>query len=172
MSDTYIIVIEVGADNDYEAWFPDLPGCVAAGAGLAELAENARDVLGMHLAGIAEDGVESPEASSFDAIVANPENLEDTLFLMPVLARRPPAKAVRVNVTFDEHLLAEIDRAAEAEGLTRAAFLAMAAEARLAGNVETAPRRNGKSSVRSKGKMARVTPAPHQKRSRDRHARG
>lgn len=134
MSDTYIVVIEVGADNDYEAWFPDLPGCIAAGTSLAALTESARDTLGMHLAGIAEDGVEPPEASSFDAIVANPENLADTLFLMPVLARRPPAKAVRVNVTFDGHLLAEIDRAAEAEGLTRAAFLARAAETRLGGN--------------------------------------
>jgi predicted RNase H-like HicB family nuclease len=130
MQNMYIAVVEQGADDDYEARFPDLAGCIVAADSLATLAEEARDVLGLYLAGIAEDGCKAPAASGFDAIVANPENLDDTLMLLPVTARRPATKAVRVNVTFDAHLLEEIDRGAEAEGLTRAAFLAKAGVAR------------------------------------------
>lgn len=35
-----------------------------------------------------------------------------------------PAKAVRINVTIEEGLLARIDRAAKRKGLTRSALLA------------------------------------------------
>ena len=42
-----------------------------------------------------------------------------------------PARAVRVNISIDEHLLDAIDRAAEAAGLSRSAFLAAAARQRL-----------------------------------------
>jgi hypothetical protein len=51
-----------------------------------------------------------------------------------VLAMVPfdlPARAVRVNVSLDEHLLAAIDRAAAAEGRTRSGFLADAARRKI-----------------------------------------
>jgi hypothetical protein len=44
-----------------------------------------------------------------------------------------PAKAVRLNISMDENLLLAVDRAAEAVGQTRSAFLAEAARQRLRG---------------------------------------
>jgi metal-responsive CopG/Arc/MetJ family transcriptional regulator len=43
------------------------------------------------------------------------------------------ALAARVNITLPERLLAQIDRAAAAEKMTRSGFLATAALARIAG---------------------------------------
>ncbi|MCJ2060663.1 type II toxin-antitoxin system HicB family antitoxin [Methylobacterium sp. J-048] len=42
-----------------------------------------------------------------------------------------PGRAVRVNISMEEGLLRRIDRAAEATGESRSAFLAQAAKARL-----------------------------------------
>ena len=42
-----------------------------------------------------------------------------------------PAKAVRINVSIDEHLLDAVDRAAKAAGQSRSTFLAEAARKRI-----------------------------------------
>jgi hypothetical protein len=44
-----------------------------------------------------------------------------------------PGRAVRVNISLDETLLDQIDRAARARGESRSGFLASAARSRLAG---------------------------------------
>ena len=49
----------------------------------------------------------------------------------------PKGRAKRVSVTIDEYLLAAIDRHATAEGLTRSATLAAAAEARIVSRIES-----------------------------------
>ena len=49
--------------------------------------------------------------------------------LFDLISMKPMAKrAVRVNVTLPEDILAEIDRYAERRGLTRSGFLARAAK--------------------------------------------
>ena len=44
-----------------------------------------------------------------------------------------PGKAVRLNISLDEHLVEQIDRAATAQGQTRSGFLAEAAKSKLRG---------------------------------------
>ena len=44
-----------------------------------------------------------------------------------------PGKAVRVDISLDENRVAAVDRAAERAGLSRSAFLAAAAKAKLGG---------------------------------------
>jgi predicted RNase H-like HicB family nuclease len=59
----YAVVIE-NAGNNYSAYVPDLPGCVATGASLED-AENAiREAIEFHLEGLREDGLPIPKASS------------------------------------------------------------------------------------------------------------
>lgn len=59
----YAVVIE-NAGANFSAYVPDLPGCVATGATLAD-AENAiREALSLHLDGLREDGAPIPPASS------------------------------------------------------------------------------------------------------------
>jgi predicted RNase H-like HicB family nuclease len=59
----YAIVIEK-ADGNYSAYVPDLPGCVATGATVAETSLQIRDAIMLHVEGMREDGVPIPPPSS------------------------------------------------------------------------------------------------------------
>ena len=59
----YAVVIEKAANN-YSAYVPDLPGCVATGASVAEAETQIREAIEFHLEGLREDGLPIPPASS------------------------------------------------------------------------------------------------------------
>ena len=59
----YAIVIEKGPNN-YSAYAPDLPGCVAAGETIEETERLIREAIEFHIEGLREDGQPIPEASS------------------------------------------------------------------------------------------------------------
>jgi predicted RNase H-like HicB family nuclease len=59
----YAIVIET-ARAGYSAYVPDLPGCVATGATLAETEGAIREAIEFHLEGLREDGSPIPPPSS------------------------------------------------------------------------------------------------------------
>jgi predicted RNase H-like HicB family nuclease len=56
----YGIVIE-RADGNLCAYAPDIPGCVATGATIAEVRDRMADAIAMHLDGLREDGLPIPE---------------------------------------------------------------------------------------------------------------
>lgn len=59
----YAIVIEK-AEGNYSAYAPDLPGCVATGASIAEVELEMREAIAFHLEGLREDGLPVPEGAS------------------------------------------------------------------------------------------------------------
>ena len=59
----YAVVIEKAADN-YSAYVPDLPGCIATGATVEETEQLIREAIELHLAGLREDGLPLPQPSS------------------------------------------------------------------------------------------------------------
>ncbi|MGL0787956.1 type II toxin-antitoxin system HicB family antitoxin [Xanthomonas translucens] len=59
----YAVVIEQ-AGNNYSAYVPDLPGCVATGETTAEVEGLIREAIELHLAGMREDGEVIPLPSS------------------------------------------------------------------------------------------------------------
>jgi len=59
----YAVVIE-RAENNYSAYVPDLPGCVATGATIGEVEQLIREAIELHLAGLREDGLPIPQPSS------------------------------------------------------------------------------------------------------------
>ncbi|GAB1390668.1 MAG: hypothetical protein AMXMBFR78_16420 [Rubrivivax sp.] len=59
----YAIVIERAEDN-YSAYVPDLPGCVATGATVAEVEDQMREAIAFHVEGMREDGLAVPAPSS------------------------------------------------------------------------------------------------------------
>ncbi len=65
----FLVVIEKTNDN-YSAYSPDLPGCVATGATHEEVERNMHDVLGMYVRGLLEDNLPIPESSSFAEFIA------------------------------------------------------------------------------------------------------
>ena len=65
----YLIVIEK-AKNNYSAYLPDMPGCIATGETMEEAKKNITEALAMHLQGLVEDGLLSPEAKATADYVA------------------------------------------------------------------------------------------------------
>ena len=59
----YAIVIE-RAENNYSAYVPNLPGCVATGATVKETETQIREAIEFHIAGLREDGLSVPQPSS------------------------------------------------------------------------------------------------------------
>lgn len=59
----YAIVVEKGPEN-YGAYVPDLPGCVAAAETRAELLKLIREAIEFHIDGMREEGLPIPEPSS------------------------------------------------------------------------------------------------------------
>lgn len=59
----YAVVIEK-AEEEYSAYVPDLPGCIATGRTVAEVQQSIREAIELHLSGMREDGIPLPPPSS------------------------------------------------------------------------------------------------------------
>ena len=59
----YAVVIEKG-QNNYSAYVPDLPGCVAVGDTVEETQREIQGAIEFHLEGLRADGLPIPEPSS------------------------------------------------------------------------------------------------------------
>lgn len=55
----YAIVIEQ-AENNFSAYVPDLPGCVATGATVEEVETQIREAIEFHVKGLKQDGLPIP----------------------------------------------------------------------------------------------------------------
>jgi len=72
----YLLIIERAAEN-FSAYFPDIPGCIATGETVEDTVRNAKEALTGHL----EDET-PPHARSLKAIADEGEILEDGLELI------------------------------------------------------------------------------------------
>jgi predicted RNase H-like HicB family nuclease len=59
----YAVVIEK-AEGNYASYVPDLPGCIATGASMAEVEHEIREAIRFHIEGLREDGLAVPEPSA------------------------------------------------------------------------------------------------------------
>lgn len=125
MATVYYPAVIERAGGSYSVFFPDLPGCTSAGDTIQEAALAAEEALSGHLAVSIEHGDPIPDPSELDALEHDPDVAEAARVL--VRGERP-GRAVRVQVSIDEGLLARIDRIAK----NRSGFLAEAAKAKLA----------------------------------------
>ncbi len=90
----------------------------------------AAEALALHLEGLAEDGNAIPEPSSLEAIMTEAQNRDGVAIL--VAAPQQAIKAVRINVTLPEDVLAKVHAYAAANGFSRSGFLAYAAKKAMA----------------------------------------
>jgi len=65
----FLIVVERAGEN-YSAYSPDLPGCVAAGKTREQATRRMHEAIEMHVAGLREDGLAIPRASSSAEYIA------------------------------------------------------------------------------------------------------
>jgi predicted RNase H-like HicB family nuclease len=124
----YPAIIE-RAGEGYSLFFPDLPGCTSYGATVTEAALNAEEALDGHLLVSAQYGDEVADPSALEDVEQDPE--VDEVVRLLVRADKP-GKAIRLNITMDEGLVAAIDRVAK----NRSGFLSDAARAALAAKRE------------------------------------
>ena len=60
----YLVIYEKAVDN-YSAYSPDLPGCIATGKTRKEVERSIREAISFHIEGLMEDGLPLPEPASF-----------------------------------------------------------------------------------------------------------
>jgi len=130
----YVVVVD-GKPGTYGMYVPDMPGCTSMGNTIAELLVNAQEALQLWAEDVLASKERLPKPRSIEAIRKDAEVARDLAeggvlaFVPLVIETGRPAKA---NLSLDAGLLAAIDDAAAARGLTRSAFLASAAREKIA----------------------------------------
>ena len=64
----YAVVIE-RAPNNYAAYVPDLPGCVATASTREDLLDEIREAIELHIEGLCEDGESVPQPPATTEVV-------------------------------------------------------------------------------------------------------
>jgi len=67
----FLIVIEK-TKNNFSAYSPDLPGCVATGKTREEVERNMHEAVEMHVQGLIEDKMPIPKSSAYAEYIAVP----------------------------------------------------------------------------------------------------
>jgi predicted RNase H-like HicB family nuclease len=123
-----------GAKGAYGVVGPDLPGCTAAGATIADATLDAIGAVREWVLDARAEGEAIPEPRDMEALKADGEVAQAlqngaAFVMIPVLIDSGrPAKA---NLSLDSGLLEAIDDAARASGLTRSSFMATAAREKI-----------------------------------------
>ena len=132
---TRYVVVVYGKPGAYGMYVPDMPGCTSMGDTIADLLANAQEALQLWAEDTANSKEGLPKPRSIEAIRKDPDVARDlaeggVLAVVPLVMET--GRAVKANLSLDAGLLAAIDEAAAARGLTRSAFLASAAREKIA----------------------------------------
>ena len=65
----FLVVIE-RANENYSAYSPDLPGCIATGNTREEVEINMHEAIAMHIEGLLEDNLPIPKSNSYAEFIA------------------------------------------------------------------------------------------------------
>ena len=125
MERMYPGIVERTADG-WSILLPDFGAVAGAGDTVEEAYASAQEAGALFVDATVRAGGSIPEPSALDAIERDPDVVEAGRVLVPVSV---PGRAIRLNITMDEGLVAQIDRVAK----NRSAFLAEAARAALRG---------------------------------------
>ena len=129
------IADKVPGETAYSIVFPAFPGVTSVAATLANVLPQARDALATVIEDMEADGDPLPLSIEDGAAIPDlPEGLSNPVVLMVPAEVR--TRAVRVNISLDEGLLARMDAVASRTGTSRSALLAKGA--RMAIAAETA----------------------------------
>jgi len=129
----YVVIVD-GEPGALGLWVPDMPGCTSMGETLDVLLQNAQEALRMWAEDARADEEPLPIPRSFEEIAKEREVAEAlkhgaALAIVPLLIET--GRSVKANLSMDAWLLAAIDDAAAARGLTRSAFLSSAAREKI-----------------------------------------
>jgi predicted RNase H-like HicB family nuclease len=117
-------VLERGAKATFGAWFPDFPGCVAAGKSQEQTIEKAENTLAQAVDVLFEQGRSLPEPTPIERIVL-PRGCDLVAYF--IVGVDPPDPSERVNVYLPKSLIGRVDRRAAELGMSRSSFFGLAA---------------------------------------------
>jgi predicted RNase H-like HicB family nuclease len=120
----YPAVLERGPKGTFGAWFPDFPGCVAAGKSQEETIEKAENTLAQAVDLLFEHGRPLPQPTPIERIVL-PKGCDLLAYFM--VGVDPPDPSERVNVYLPKSLIGRVDRRAAELGMSRSSFFGLAA---------------------------------------------
>jgi predicted RNase H-like HicB family nuclease len=119
----YPAVLERAEGGMFAVWFPDFPGCVAAGRTQEEAAAKAEDALAAAVQQAAESDAELPAPTPFDSI-ETPADADVVTFM--ALGVSPPDPSERVNVYLPKRLIERADAFAAEWGMSRSSLFGLA----------------------------------------------
>ena len=120
----YPAVIHKGND-EYGIFLPDFPGVVSGGTTVEECLRNLQDAVETVYEVTGQK--ELPEPSRLDDVVDSEGAQGGIVLLADIDPAFLSSKAIRVNLSIPEYLLARIDKKAHEHGLSRSAYMVQAA---------------------------------------------
>lgn len=88
MKNRYLVVIEKGIQN-YSAFSPDVPGCIATGQTVEETIDSMRDALEFHIEGMVENGERIPTPIPLQHILQNTTDMTGEDIIAHVMVQTP-----------------------------------------------------------------------------------
>jgi predicted RNase H-like HicB family nuclease len=131
----YPAVLERDENGYFGLWFPDFPGCVAAGKSQEEAMAKGQDVLALAMQERAERDAALPAPTPVEAIDI-PADCDFVTFV--AVGATPPDPSERVNIYLPKSLIERVDRTAADWGMSRSSFFGLAVT-RLISNFASAP---------------------------------
>jgi len=119
----YPAVLERGAKKTFAVWFPDFPGCVAAGTSQEQALEKAEHELAQGMASVLEREPSLPQPTPFERIEI-PKGCD--VITLCVIGVEAPDPSERVNVYLPKSLLARADARAAELGMSRSSLFGFA----------------------------------------------
>lgn len=119
----FLALVHKDDDSAYGVSFPDVPGCFSAADEYDDLVKNAAETLALWFED--EPMMEPRGVEAVRGEVA--DDLAEGAFLVAIPYVRRTTAMKRVNISMDTGTLDAIDAAADGMGLSRSAFLALAA---------------------------------------------
>lgn len=129
----YVALLD-GKAGAYGVTVPDLPGCTSGGSTTDEALRNAVEALRLWAEDSIAEGEALPQPRSAEILRTDPEIMGAiaegaALAIVPLLL--DAGRTAKADLSIDAGLLAAIDEAAEARGVTRSGFLASAAREKI-----------------------------------------
>ena len=121
----YPAVIHTDNGIDYGAFLPDIPGVFSGGHSIEECLVNVQE--SVQLVYEAKKLTELPAPSPLAKVMDSEAAQGGWVMLADIDPSFLNAKAVRVNLSIPEYLLARIDKKAHANGMSRSAYMVQAA---------------------------------------------
>lgn len=131
MAKHWVLALLHKEGDSYGIHFPDYPGAVSGGVSFDDAVKRGASTLLFHIQGLVDDGEDIPVPAEKDAAIRRAIPEIDNGAMPALIEVDFPGRSVRINISMDEGLLGQVDKAARFAGESRSAFLANAVRDRL-----------------------------------------